>query len=187
MLQIKSIQFDKDFDYGFTYQQLDMNAIEPETVTVKKSNMQPCTEIMRQIALIVPQVSHASGTKESKITSGATLEKMAFGRDKNGEYVDIVISIPVNNFSGNSQVKLPRAYYRTEGAQGQMDMFPSQLDRDIKELERMLQESLLRYLRTSLMIEESPEVSGEQDESNPDSDTNIIRMMTPSAIPDTSF
>jgi len=45
----------------------------------------------------------------------------------------------------------------------------------------------LRYLRTSLMIEESPEVSGEQDESNPDSDTNIIRMMTPSAIPDTSF
>lgn len=201
MLRIKSIQFDKDFDFGFTYEQLEPGAVVPEVVTVKKSNMPPGKEIMQQIALIVPQVALAAGVKTPDLRNNAALEKMAFGRDDAGDYVEIVINRPIDNFTSHSQMKLPRAYYRPEGAEEQLDMFPSQLDRDIKELQRMLQDSILRYLVTSLLIEDETIYSTGNTQGilseiiiakhgegpKPNRDAKIIRMTTPSTIPDVSF
>lgn len=83
-------------------------------------------------------------------------------------------------------------------------MFPSQLDRDLQELEQGLNEYLETYvmhtynlLRQSVQKRgqqlvgempenKSPEVSGESATTNLDNDAKIIRMATPSAIPETS-
>lgn len=221
MLRIKSIQFDKDFDFGFTYEHLEPANVWAEAVTVKKSNMLPGKEIMRLIDQIVLQVVLAAGMKAHSFRNDSNLEKINYGRDNKGEYVEITINRPIDNFTSHSQMKLPRAYYRPEGEEEQMDMFPSQLDRDIKELQSLLQDLMLRYLVTALMIEDnticstgntqeiiaeldfqkrgvvpespenktedSPEVSGEQEYPNSDGDAKIIRMSTPSTIPDVSF
>ncbi|UZJ39974.1 hypothetical protein OO185_02415 [Prosthecochloris sp. SCSIO W1102] len=211
MLRIKSINFDADGGFGFVYEQLAVNTIEPQTITVRKSNTPPDEGIHELIERIMPRLTKSAGIEIDQGGGFGRLEKLAFGSNDTGDYVDLIFAQPVKNFSHSSRLKFPRAYLRQEGAEEQLDMFPSDLDRDLKELQRRAKDMLLDHLAVSL-VTELPQVfsndketatilmgahtlvhgsvvpakKSEQPEQN-EMDSKIIRMTTPSTIPDVSF
>lgn len=124
MLRIKSIQFDKDLDHGITFERWLEGGTVPETVTLKKSCLQLGERLMGLLYAIAPRVAEAVGTRERQFNKDAMPEKIVFGSDDIGRFVDVLINRPVPNFTGRAQFKLPRAYYRNEGEEEQMKYVP---------------------------------------------------------------
>ena len=153
MLRIKSINFDADGCFGFTYEQLATNSNEPQTITVRKSNTPPDEGILELIDRIMPQLTKSTGIEIDQGGGFGRLEKLAFGSNDSGDYVDLIFAQPVKNFSHSSRMRFPRAYLRPEGSEEQLDMFPSDLDRDLKELQTRAKDLLLDHLAVSLVTE----------------------------------
>ncbi len=211
MLRIKSINLDADGGFGFVYEQLAVNTTEPQTITVRKSNTLPDIGIFELIDRIMPQLTKSAGIEIDQGGGSGRLEKLAFGTNDTGDYVDLIFAQPIMNFSHSSRMKFPRAYLRQEGAEEQLDMFPSGLDRDLKELQRLAKDMLLDHLAVSL-VTELPQVfsndketatilmgahslvhgsvvpakKSEQPEHN-ETDSKVIRMVTSDTVPESCF
>ncbi|WP_294348018.1 hypothetical protein [Prosthecochloris sp.] len=74
-------------------------------------------------------------------------EKIVFGHDDGGEFVQIMLGVGIHGFPEASQVKLPKAYLRP-GSERQISMFPADLENHLIELKRQCNVVVEDYIKT---------------------------------------
>ncbi len=155
---IKSIGLSDGLDLAFT-----RGWINEEKITVKGADLELSKEFHLSLGEVLcalpecldlpPKLAHRVEKINGEIKELSArdrsfyAEKIVFGHDDGGEFVQITLGVGIHGFPEASQVKLPKAYLRP-GDERQISMFPADLENHLIELKRQCNLVVEDYIKS---------------------------------------